>query len=725
MRRRTTTVLLLLAVGIVCVLLWEAVVAPRADGPGASEEGSILDDEALLSSDGAEDEDLAEGPTLAGHGRAPRPGDGGSAADLGSGGRGDGPGGPGASDVRVAFVGRVLGTDGRPAGGVKILMIGANGFETIETDANGAFDHGARPGRYQLYFDGGADGGLLLPSWMLDGGSGADLEFTLREPATVEVRVERAKEPVSGVAVQITSRDLGDAVKQEGTTNLDGVAVFEGLVSARYEVTAQVPDGPSMRQASMFAPPAKTTPVRVRIPDGVVLQGTVRAGESGPGLAAHIVLHTQSSGSAGVFETEFDTAADGSYELFVPQGEPREFLVEAEGFAPWPTPKARGGVIKSLRGLRGKGPVTRDAVLTLGAALSGVVTLEDGTPLPGIALRFAMRRGPTATATTKADGRYEVAQLVPGPYDLQIETPGWFPLRDQTMRVAIPGGTTPAPTAFDIRVNGARRLDGIVVDAAGLGIGGARVWIVGGGRVVRSARDAGRLLEVFTHANGTWGIGDIPPDQNVAVRAAMGELEAAPINVRWENPPPTPLRLELGGTASITGRVVDLDGSAPVRGARIRVVPEPPDGRTGRIVTSDPLGEYAVGRLLPGRWKLVPSARDYLVSEGQSVDVGAEEEASLDLRLDPGVVFAGVVVDAAGRPLPGARVSARGIPDGQEKAVSRAATSDAQGAFRLMGFSPGSYELTVWRRGFILVRLADLRSPERALRIVLRAPTRR
>ena len=43
----------------------------------------------------------------------------------------------------------------------------------------------------------------------------------------------------------------------------------------------------------------------------------------------------------------------------------------------------------------------------------------------------------------------------------------------------------------------------------------------------RSARDAGRVLETFTDGRGRWAIADIPPDRNVAVRAAMAALTAA------------------------------------------------------------------------------------------------------------------------------------------------------------------------------------------------------
>ena len=72
MRQRAPLILTLLAVGVVCLLLWDAVIAPALDGEEGEESASILDEAALLEGGG----ENAAGPTLSTKGRAPGVADG-------------------------------------------------------------------------------------------------------------------------------------------------------------------------------------------------------------------------------------------------------------------------------------------------------------------------------------------------------------------------------------------------------------------------------------------------------------------------------------------------------------------------------------------------------------------------------------------------------------------------------------------------------------------------
>ncbi len=292
------------------------------------------------------------------------------------------------------------------------------------------------------------------------------------------------------------------------------------------------------------------------------------------------------------------------------------------------------------------------------------------------------------------------------------------------MWVAIPGGAEPDPQQLDITLVASRRLEGVVLTAAGKAAPGARVWIVGGGREVRSARDAGRLLETFTDSEGGWFIADIPPERNVAVRAKLGLLEADPFPAPYKKPPTLPIRMKLAETATLRGLVEDLVTRSSVGNARVRVVPEPRDGRTGRLATTNARGEFVMEGLLPGGWLLTPSKSGYLKAEAQSVTVTRGGETNATVQLDPGDVFAGTVVDQAGKPLRYTRISVKGTPDGTEKKVSRGASVNAAGRFRLTGFERGVYVVTAWRKGFRTVRTDALRRGDTDLRFVLRRRTR-
>ena len=719
MHRRAPHILLFLALGTACFLLWDDVFAPLLESISGGGDRTHEAD-GYLDADGTQEAQARrDGPSLSGVGEARTLGADGTHAN----GRGKGSGAGTLAGVRgpgdVVFTGRVKNGDGAGVPDVKITLHGPGGVLVVESDANGTFAAALRPGRYKIIFDGGAAGGLLLRQYMVDGAPKEDLEFGLREPGSIDVALKRGDDPVVGAPVLLAARGLEDLVRLEGTTDQTGHALFEGLVPTRYDLELQVPEGPLIKQATAVASGRKHD-VKLRVPGGVILKGKIIAGQGGPGVGgAKITLLTQAVRGSETFETEFETSADGSYEVMVPRGRPRAYTVLAEGHAPWPTSRETRKVQRSLRYLTGKKPVTRNVVLKGGGVLSGVVRDEEEKPIPGVVLRFKASRVEPISVTTKGDGTYALASLNPGRYDLQIETQAYFPVKGQDLRVSIPGGENPQGTEFDITLVGARRLEGIVLDTAAKGVAGARVFIVGGGRVVRSARGAGRLLETFSDVAGRWVIADIPPDQNVTVRAKMGLDEAKPVWASWEKPPPSPIKMTLAPTGTMTGRVTDIATRTYVRGVRVRVQPDRGDGRTMRTAYTNSKGEFSLVGLLPGGWRVTPSKKDYLKAEPDVIEVARGSDVHADLRLDPGLIYAGTVVNAGGQPLRNTRISVRGTPDGAQKAVRKNVGADRAGKFRIMGMLPGLYTITCYRKGYRTIRYKDVRDSLPELRIVL------
>jgi hypothetical protein len=717
LRRRAPLLLVLLAVGAVCLLLFETLFATDV-GAGTDDGAGDLLDAGLLGIDGTANP--AGAPTLAGLSpearaeyEARR-----LAAEAAARAAAEAAGG---NPAHVPFEGRVLGTDGRPASGVKIKLVSSRAVTLLETDADGAFSQAIAPGRYKILFDGGEAGALLLRTYMIDGAPKENLEFALREHGEVAVYVTRGSEAVAGATVTVASRDLGDLVRSELTTDGDGLALFEQLPHGRYEVAVQVPDGPRVTHDT-WAPSGSRRAVKVRVPEGTILRGTVRAGgPQGPGVAgARITLQSSARRSHGVFETVFETGPDGRYEVMVPRGNARSFTVQADGWAPWPTDRERRRVLRSLRGLAGKQPVARDVVLASGGGVSGVVRTSEKQPIAGVTLRFQPPRGPHASATTGEDGTYHLAQLNPDRYEVKVETPGWFPDRDQKLRVAVPKERLTAPVPFDITLDGARRLAGIVTLEEGEPAVGAHVRVIGGGRVVTTARQAGRTLETFTDAKGHWVISDVPVDRTVIVRITMGLLEADPLWVRWEQPPPNPLRSQLAGTGTLNGTVIDIASRTGLRGARVTLRPDPYDGRTALRARTNVRGEWTIRGILPGSWTATPDRSGYLEAQAEGVEVQRGGETPMTLMLDPGEIFAGTVVDERGAPVPWARVRVRGTPVGKEKPVQRAGNANARGVFRLTGLARGTYVVTVSRRGYRTSKSGPIRGGDERLVVTLR-----
>jgi protocatechuate 3,4-dioxygenase beta subunit len=672
-------------------LAWD-VVAP--EGGVSRDDGSlpVYEDDAAFDDPLAEHDPEAEGeePMLMGHGLAAEPG-----------ARRPAPGAtssvpavdPGTPVGTVRFAGIVLDALGRPADGVTVV-VGA----TFVTDKDGRFEGDVPLGRHDILFTSEGRGALWLRDFLVDGSATKPVEFNLVAPSTLTVTVERAGAGVFGAAVTL-AREGGSTLPPIGALETDvvGKAVFPGLPAGSYALAVLVPQGPQVRQSLRVT---RDQRVDVRVPDAVLLSGRVTDAASGVGVANAAVSFT-TWGERGLwYEFETTTNGAGTFEVGALRGNPRSFEVRAEGYAPWPDLARQRDVMRTL-GPMGKGtPVACDAALVRGAAVEGRVTVDGTqTPVPGLDLLFRPRRGAVGRATTKADGTYVVAALNPEVYEVAVATAGWHASATATVR--IPDGDHP-PVRLDLAVRASRTLEGVVVRESASPVAGARVWLWAGDRAVRSARGAGRALETWTDASGSWRLVDVPAETNVAVRAAVGAEQATPVFVRTDRPPPGPIRLVVASTVALRGRVVELGSGAPVAGARVRITPNgAPWGRDGGGATTDAEGRFRFSSLIPGPWDLVPARQDYYPAAPRTVEVTpSEAEASVELALDPGLVIGGAVVDEHGRALPGARARVDGLAGDGATLVRRQATCDDRGEFRTTGYVRGSYRLVVRRQGF-------------------------
>jgi hypothetical protein len=112
-------------------------------------------------------------------------------------------------------------------------------------------------------------------------------------------------------------------------------------------------------------------------------------------------------------------------------------------------------------------------------------------------------------------------------------------------------------------------------------------------------------------------------------------------------------------------------------------------------------GGYAVEGLAPGPWTPLAAAEGCVETLGETVELAdGEEKSGADVVLPAAREIAGRVVDAAGAPVPGARISAGPLSSWppQEGAVSAVASyvdqptarSNADGRFVLAGLGPGT-----------------------------------
>jgi hypothetical protein len=166
--------------------------------------------------------------------------------------------------------------------------------------------------------------------------------------------------------------------------------------------------------------------------------------------------------------------------------------------------------------------------------------------------------------------------------------------------------------------------------------------------------------------------------------------------------PPDPFGPQAArGSASIVGRVMTPDSSAPVRGVDVVATNE----NGGRVATTtDENGSYRLERLAEGDWRVTASKGGYISWQfGQRrpfqlpppISLTRAQRFTADIPLTRGGAISGRVYDASGESVAGlqVRVYRTRIEGGGRrlKAVGAADLTDDTGAFRVYGLPPGEY----------------------------------
>jgi protocatechuate 3,4-dioxygenase beta subunit len=173
--------------------------------------------------------------------------------------------------------------------------------------------------------------------------------------------------------------------------------------------------------------------------------------------------------------------------------------------------------------------------------------------------------------------------------------------------------------------------------------------------------------------------------------AGRGVLAA---EVRFVDVPGAPVRVLVSRRTDVRGRVVD--GGRPVGGASVRLLLF---GAAAPLsATTDASGAFAFDDLPEGRFRLW-AAREARASAAQAVDrVGPGPFAPVDLVMGPAAIVNGRVVDSASGRGVAARVTL--VADDPDQ-PPRAATSSADGGFRVDGVPLGRWTADAFAPGYI------------------------
>lgn len=140
---------------------------------------------------------------------------------------------------------------------------------------------------------------------------------------------------------------------------------------------------------------------------------------------------------------------------------------------------------------------------------------------------------------------------------------------------------------------------------------------------------------------------------------------------------------------TLAGRVENSEGE-PLTGVNVRAwLTEP---RTRRSTPTDEQGEFQLGRVRPGQWKLIAELRGSKTE--QMVEVLPGSDSYQVLRFERAGAIEGLLLYEGGEPLPGWRVSLIG---GNSR-VDRVQT-DEDGSFRFAPVAAGTYSLVASNTG--------------------------
>jgi len=270
--------------------------------------------------------------------------------------------------------------------------------------------------------------------------------------------------------------------------------------------------------------------------------------------------------------------------------------------------------------------------------------------------------GAAVVSTSDGDGRYLLRLGSGAAVRVRVEADGF--VADEL------GGVVPPQAGLELALSRRLALEGMV-RAHGQPAGDAEVTIAGasGTRTAKSGPDG--AFSFGGLAEGRYALRAVRDGQAAyldGVMVATGDAGTGVVTV------------ELQPATTVSGKLRER-GGRPIAGGEV-TLSEADGAPLPRSVTSDNEGNFRFEAVLPGSYVAGAHADGFYPAEPHPLRVG-KTPATLELRLDPGAIIEGRVVDERAQPVAGADVAISGeAPDGTPIAVtaSSGAAAAATGA---------------------------------------------
>ena len=507
---------------------------------------------------------------------------------------------------------------------------------------------------------------------------------------------------VAGASVTCSSR--GDAGRGSRRMDADADGAFDlaGLPAGEATVRAVAEGYVSAEQRPGVIRDGDVGEVVIALSRGLSVAGRVLGSDGAPAAGAEVSLHAIDGRGFGARVDRADDdgrfaihglrASDGPFRALASLPEPSDGAAVGTDERSTRSAARRPRRVGYVDGVR-PGTVDVEIALLRAEALAGRVVDDRGEALPRFSVT-ARHAGALGTERSREalvretflspDGRFVLDGLHEGRWDVRAAAPGYRAPIEQRIDV-------PASGTLELRLVRSARVRGVVVDARGQPVAGAKVVL-----------------------SSTPGDAALQPDSDSATSDAKGRfaLEAAPgaISVRANAQglsPSSPFELALaaGDTRSdlvlrvpdggrIAGHVLDGEGN-PADGWEVVLTDE--RGRSAGFERTNADGSFLSEPLSPGAYAVVLGRQEGRRSVGRSrVDAVVGENETVEVRLggrSEGATRLHGTIRCGGTPLAGLAVTVRS----EESVWARATTRTDDGGRYELELLPGRHTLSIYR----------------------------
>jgi protocatechuate 3,4-dioxygenase beta subunit len=617
-------------------------------------------------------------------------------------------------------------------------------FQTASDEGGRAAFADVPPGTWYLRARARGHARAVLPVELVEGAFREPLRVVLGPGVSLEGRVLHADgRPAAAATLSAAmSEDYGRyPARATGVSDAEGRFLLDGLMAGRTLVSVWAYPGVVDEPAFVDLPAAG--PVEIRLAARAEVRGKVVDDATGTGIeGAEVSVYLAApdgpaiGGSSGA-----KSGPDGVFRFPDLPAIPLQYVSALKpGYLP-------SGMDGPSRGMNSQ-PLEAGAVkevevrMRRGAVVRGVVRDSLGAVVPVAWVRLMVwrggREGMSYLPEVRSDeeGRYVFAVAVAGPALFEaggrnrhlpnVPEETWEALRKgdlpDSCSVVIPES---GEVVKDLVLVPDSRVEGRMVRADGKPAPGYVARLESA-----DSPPGGGILGTASGPDGSFFIEDLAPAKGQAVSAygPAGRVGMSDAFDLVESEVTRGVVVVVKAPGSLAGRVRRADGG-PLEGAALvlrpgKFDPEQPwrwrydRGDEVRVpVAAD--GAFRAEGLAAGDWTPVASATGCIERRGDAVALGdAERKAGVEIVLAAGMAVAGLVLDPAGAPVAGARVTSSRYrepsPEDDLDEIRRAAMlemyeerqdkgviTDAEGRFRLTGLEAGPYDLIAAKQGFV------------------------